>query len=69
MAPKRGKRDGPETGKTPHSYHLVTIKSARRLQLFAAGAGVVELCGPAPSTLHGVVFAIFVQTLVVDSIF
>jgi hypothetical protein len=27
--------------KTPHCYHLVTLKSACRLQLFAAGAGVV----------------------------
>jgi hypothetical protein len=27
-----------ERVKTPHCYHLVTLKSAIRLQLFAAGA-------------------------------
>jgi hypothetical protein len=30
---------GSGRGKTPHCYHLVTLKSACRLQLFAAGAG------------------------------
>jgi hypothetical protein len=28
----------PKQHETPHCYHLVTLKSACRLQLFAAGA-------------------------------
>jgi hypothetical protein len=38
-----------QTVKTSHSYHLVTIKAARSLQLFAAAAAMERAGWDAPA--------------------